>query len=83
MRGRLYIAGVDEDTPLRTALDVTMTLVIDTPRDALADWRRKFDPQLWKIRPPDRESWGTSPDQQAAMARAAGVKPVAGVTDSR
>jgi hypothetical protein len=72
-RGRLHIAGVDADTPVGTVLDVLMTIVIDTPRDALEQWRRKFDPLIWKIRPPDRDTWGLRPDQQAQMAKAAGL----------
>jgi hypothetical protein len=74
MRGRLHVGGVDAGTPLCTALDVLLTIVIDTPRDALEQWRRKFNPLLWKIRPPDRETWGATPEQQAEMAKLAGTR---------
>jgi hypothetical protein len=73
IRGRLHLAGITDRTPIGTVVDVLLTIVIDVPRDALEQWRRKLNPVLWKIRPPDRETWGMSPEQQAAMAKLAGT----------
>ncbi len=78
MRGRLHQSGVDGDTPLCTALDVVMTLVVDAPVDALRKWRTELDAALWRIRPPDRDTWGLLPEQQQAMARAAGMDVASG-----
>jgi hypothetical protein len=73
IRGRLHLAGVDGSTPIGTVLDVLLTIVVAVPRDELEKWRRRLNPLLWKIRPPDRETWGMTPEQQAQMAKAAGV----------
>jgi hypothetical protein len=73
IRGRLHLAGITDRTPIGTVVDVLLTIVIDVPRDGLEQWRRKLNPVLWKIRPPDRETWGMSPEQQAQMAKLAGT----------
>lgn len=74
MRGKLRMAGVDADTPLRDALDCLQVVIMEVPVDELKKWRREFDSALWKIRPPDRSTWGLAPEQQAATARLTGER---------
>lgn len=85
LRGKLHLARIDHTTPLATALDVLMTLVVDVPMETLEDWRKRFDRALLdgsraKARPgtpapkapiPDRATWGLLPEHQAAMKRLA------------
>lgn len=84
LRGKAFMAGVRPDTPLREACDVYLTLEVEgVPKEQLDKWRQRLDRQLVRVRPPDRDSWGASPAQQAAMAKlmGAGVKtppPAAG-----
>lgn len=78
VRGKLFIAGVDADTPLGAALDVTLVAVMDAPVEQLKTWRQELDLALRQVQPPeqtaplrqypDRERWGLDPDQQAAMS---------------
>lgn len=69
LRGRLFMAGVSDRTPLATALDVLTVLVMEVPTDELRKWRRELDAALWKVRPPDRSTWGLLPDQVASTER--------------
>lgn len=67
------MAGVRPNTPLGAACDVLLALEVEgVPGEQLTKWRRNLDQALWKIRPPDRESWGLLPEQQEQMRRLAG-----------
>lgn len=69
VRGKLHMAGVDESTPISTALDVVIVVAMEVPGDELRKWRRELDRALWRVRPPDRETWGLEPHQIAATER--------------
>lgn len=69
------MAGVDRSTPIATACDVIQVVIMDVPSDELKKWRRNFDAALWRIRPPDRSTWGLSPEQQAQTARLTSHRP--------
>lgn len=69
IRGKLFMAGVGQRTPLGTALDVLQVLVMDVPVDEIRKWRRELDIALWKVTPPSRETWGLEPDQVVATER--------------
>lgn len=72
LRGQLRLKGVDGDTPLDEVLDAVMALEVEgVPGEQIGKWRKATDRAVWRIRPPDRESWGASDDQQAQMARLA------------
>lgn len=45
------------------------------PHEQLAKLRKQIEVAGWKVKPPDRESWGRTPDQQAAAKRLMGLKP--------
>lgn len=73
LRGKAHLAGLRPDTPLNTACDLLLMVEVDgVPQEQLKKWRGNLDRALWKIRPPDRDTWGLLPEQQAAMARLAG-----------
>lgn len=77
-RGQLRLRGVDGDTPLDEVLDAVMALEVEgVPGEQIGKWRKATDRATWKIRPPDRASWGQSPAQQAEMARLAKGGPAA------
>lgn len=42
------------------------------PGEQLSTLRKNVDRASWRIRPPDRETWGLSAAQQAEMRRLAG-----------
>lgn len=70
LRGKLRLAGVDGDTELDEMCDVlTVVLVDGVPGEQLGRWRDQLDQAAWKIKPPDRSSWGLRPDQIAAQRR--------------
>lgn len=69
MRGKLFMAGVDDRTPISAALDVVQVIVMEIPGDELKKWRRELDRALWRVRPPDRETWGLLPEHVAAQER--------------
>lgn len=85
LRGRLHMAGIGADSPLSAAVDVLQVLILEIPREALDKWRRELDIAVWKVRPPDRSTWGLRPDQQAATERLIGQPPGAAgaVADTR
>jgi hypothetical protein len=72
LRGRLWIAGVRDRTTLVTVLDVLEVILMDTPQEALAEKRRSLDVAVSvaeaRAGMVDRDSWGLSPEQQAATA---------------
>ena len=73
LRGKLRLAGIDGAEHISDVCDVLTVLEVDgVPGEQLTRWRRNFDRAMWRIRPPDRESWGTSEQQQAAMSRLSG-----------
>jgi hypothetical protein len=76
VRGKLFIAGVDADTPLGVALDALLVAVMDVPVEQLKTWRHELDTALRVVRPaeqapqpqyPDRETWGLLPEHIAEM----------------
>lgn len=72
LRGQLRLRGVGGDTPIAEVLDAVMALEVEgVPGEQIGKWRKATDRVSWKIRPPDRDSWGTTPEQQAQMARLA------------
>jgi hypothetical protein len=72
LRGKLRLAGVTDDAPLDELCDVLTVLQVEgVPGEELKRWRGHLDRATWKIRPPDREQWGLSPEEQASMARLA------------
>lgn len=72
LRGKLRLSGIGDDTDLADACDVLTVLLSDgVPGEALTKLRRSVDRAAWKIRPPDRSTWGLTPEQQAAAARLA------------
>lgn len=78
LRGQLRLRGVDGDTPLDETLDAVMALEVEgVPGEQIGRWRKATDRASWRIRPPDRESWGERPEQQAQMARLAKGGPAA------
>lgn len=73
LRGQLRLRGIGGDTPLAGVLDAVMALEVEgVPAEQIGKWRKATDRASWRIRPPDRETWGTTPAQQAEMARLAG-----------
>jgi len=63
------MAGVTEDIPLGTAIDVLTVLIIDVPTDQIKEWRKQLDDALMRVNPRSaRDTWGLEPDQQAAMS---------------
>lgn len=70
LRGKLRLSGVGPDTPLGELCDVLTVLMVDgVPGDQLRKWRGHVDRAAWALRPPDRETWGLTPEHQAQMAR--------------
>jgi hypothetical protein len=70
LRGKAFIAGIRDDTPLATACDVYLVLEIEgVPSKEMKDWRQRLDRQIVKAKPIDRDSWGTSPEQLREMSR--------------
>lgn len=65
LRGRLWMAGVRDHTPVRTALDVLEVVSMDTPSEALTKRRRELDIHLNTHRARsgriDRDTWGLPP----------------------
>lgn len=77
-RGQLRLRGVDGDTPLDEVLDAVMALEVEgVPGEQIGKWRKATDRATWKIRPPDRASWGQAPGQQESMRRLARGGPAA------
>jgi hypothetical protein len=70
LRGKAFIAGVRDDTPLSTACDVYLVLEVEgVPGKEMKEWRRRLDKQVTKSKPVDRESWGLAPEQIAATQK--------------
>lgn len=75
MRGRLFLAGVDDLTPISDVLDVLTVVVMDCPGEALQKWRTGLDRAVAAARAAtarergpvatrmDRATWGLQPDQ--------------------
>lgn len=76
------MAGITSTSPIKNAVDVIQVLVMDVPTDDLKKWRNELDAALWKIRPPDRATWGLRPDQQQETQRLIGG-PTPRVADTR
>lgn len=66
LRGKLRLAGLGDDTPLADLLDALVCLVNDGVPD-LRKWRDQVDIATWRVKPPDRSSWGLRPDQIVAQ----------------
>ncbi len=71
LRGKLRLAGIGDDTPLDVLCDAAMVLMVDGAPD-LRKWRDQVDIASWRIKPPDRASWGLRPDQVAAQQQLMG-----------
>ncbi len=71
LRGKLRLAGIGDDTPLDVVCDAVMVLMVDGVPD-LRKWRDQVDIASWKVKPPDRASWGLRPDQAAAAQKLMG-----------
>jgi hypothetical protein len=69
VRGKLFMAGIDDRIPIATALDVLQVVIMEVPTDDLRKWRRELDRALWRVRPPDRDTWGLLPEHVAAQER--------------
>lgn len=81
MRGRLFLAGVDDLTPISDVLDVLTVVVMDCPGEALQKWRTGLDraaavarAATAKAQGPvaarlDRATWGLQPDQIESAKR--------------
>jgi hypothetical protein len=85
MRGRLFLAGVDNLTPITDVLDVLTVVVMETPGEALGKWRTGLDRAASAAKAaamrgrgpagapaatrPDRATWGLEPHQIAATQR--------------
>jgi hypothetical protein len=85
MRGRLFMAGVDNLTPASDALDVLTVVVMDTPGEALGKWRTGIERAAFAAKAAasraqmptgapaaaryDRATWGLAPEQLAASRR--------------
>lgn len=89
LRGKAWIAGLRDHTPLATACDVILALECDgAPTDQIKKWRQNLDRQLMvqptkpaSSRGPDRATWGLLPEQIRATSKlTAGAKPPPGVT---
>ncbi len=74
LRGKLRLAGLGDDTPLDVLCAALVTLTVDGVPD-LRKWRDQVDIASWRVKPPDRASWGLRPDQiaqQQALIKQAG-----------
>lgn len=83
MRGRLFVSGVDDNTPLSDVLDVLTVIVMDTPGEALGKWRSGLDRAGFTAEAAasrtsagastasryDRSTWGLTPEQVEATRR--------------
>jgi hypothetical protein len=82
MRGRLFLGGVRNKTPIDTVLDVLSVVVMDCPGEALSKWRTGLDRAVAQAgvrsapvnpAPATREDvrarWGLEPHQVAATQR--------------
>jgi len=76
LRGKAFLGGIRDDTALSAACDVWTVLQVEgVPGEDIGKWRRRFDPIVWQIKPPDRSSWGLRPDQLQATSRLTGARP--------
>ncbi len=63
---------MDDDTELDVLCDALIFVLSDgVPGEQLSKLRKNVDRASWAIRPPDRSTWGLSPEQQADMKRLA------------
>lgn len=61
-----------DDTALHDLCDAVFLVLADgVPGEQLSKLRRNVDIASWKVRPPDRETWGATSRQQEQMARLA------------
>ena len=73
LRAKAHMAGVRDETDLRTACDVLLALEVDgVPGKELTEWRQRLDQQLMKSVAPNRDTWGQSPEQIAATSKLTG-----------
>lgn len=79
LRGKLRLAAVDDTTPIGQWCDVLTVLLVDGIPGDLDKFRRALDRVAWKVRPPDRATWGLRPDQIAGLQRLTGDAPIPGV----
>jgi hypothetical protein len=73
LRAKAHMAGIRNDTDLRTACDVFLALEVDgVPGKELTEWRQRLDQQLSKSVAPNRDTWGALPEQVAATSKLTG-----------
>jgi len=73
LRGKAFMAGVRDDTPIQAACDVYLALEVDgVPKEQIDKWRGRMDRQVVKTQPVDRDSWGLDPRQLAASQKLMG-----------
>ena len=78
MRGRLFLANVRPKTALTDVLDVLTVIMLETPGEALKQWRSGLDRAAAAAAAQSREpvtraqmraTWGLAPDQIEAHRR--------------
>lgn len=64
---------VDDDTDLADLCDAVIYVLAEgVPQDQLRKLRDSVQIASWRVQPPDRSTWGLSPEQQAQAARLMG-----------
>ena len=72
LRTKLRAAGVRDDTDLPDLCDaIVYVLAEGVPGEQLDKLRRSIDRAAWRVKPPDRSSWGLLPGQAEQMNRLA------------
>jgi hypothetical protein len=64
------MCGVRDDTPLDELCDSLIYVLAEgAPGEQLKKLRDQVQIASWKVQPPDRSTWGLSPEQRAAQER--------------
>ena len=66
LRGRLLLNRIDLHTSIDQWLDAVYALWLDAPHELLKKARKVIDEHSVMVAP-DRETWGTTPEQVAQM----------------
>lgn len=72
LRGALLLNRIDLHTPLDQWLDQVYALWADAPHEVLSKARKVIDQHSATIAP-DRDTWGTTPEQLAQMGNFANL----------
>lgn len=74
LRTKLRSYGVTDDTDLPVLCDAIVTVLSEgAPGEQLEKLRRQIDRAAWRVKPPDRQTWGLLPGQAEQAARLAGT----------